>query len=372
MTRILLCTGALLAILWVVGPDLTSAAHRNLAYLQVLRGHVGPDTPGADDLLTLRRALARGDWMTTERMLARTSYPDRLAALLVIHEAGRRADAGDLAGARAALAAVRAQAADEPVVWYRLGEAYERAHSAEDALQAYAHGAAVDRTAPWTEGRYRKAMIFQRQQQWQAVVNELAPVLETATDADIARTVRYLQLGGAIWQEAFLTLGEAYEGLGRVADAGATYERMARIVEPRRDWTLNRGLVYLARAKRSHADYEAAADAVGRALDLAATFDASFRQEYELDTAAEAERLVDQASRDGQLRRVQTAAEGLVARGPQSLGAWFLTGLVAEAACDREGARSAYVRAAREARPGAGAFLTGRPAEPARWPCPPR
>lgn len=368
----LIWIGALVVVAVGAGPIVGRAAQRNWAYLQLLHGDVGADAVEADELLTLRRALSRGDWTTTERMLARTSNPDRLAPLLVIHEAGRRADAGDLAGARAALATVRAQAADEPVVWYRLGEAYERAHQPEEAVQAYAHGASVDPSAPWTEGRYRIAMIFQRQTRWQAVVDQLAPVLGTASDADIARTVRVLQLGGGIWQEAYLSLGEAYDRLERTADAEATYERMARIAAPRRDWTLNRGLVYLARAKRSHADYEAAADAVGRALDLAATFDASFRQEYELDTAAEADRLVDQARRDGQLRRVQTAVEGLVARAPQSIGAWFLTGLVGEAACDREGARSAYARAAREARPGAGAFLTGRPAEPARWPCPPR
>lgn len=368
----LIWIGALVAVAVGVGPIVGRAAQRNWAYLQLLHGDVGADVVEADDLLTLRRALSRGDWTTTERMLARTSNPDRLAPLLVIHEAGRRADGGDLAAALAALETVRAQAADEPVVWYQLGEAYERAKSPEDAVRAYAHGASVDPAAPWTEGRYRKAMIFQRQTKWQDVVDELAPVLGTASDVDIARTVRSLQLGGAVWQGAYLALGEAYAGLGQAAEAEAAYERMARIVAPRRDWTLNRGLVYLARAKRYHADYEAATDAIGRALDLATTFDASFRREYELDTAAEADRLVDQARNDGQLRQLQTAVAGLVARAPQSVGAWFLTGLASEASCDREGARSAYVRAAREARPGAGAFLAGRPAEPARWPCPPR
>lgn len=372
MVKKLLWSSAVLAAVVVIGPGVTRAAQRNWAYLRLLHGDVGGGAAEADDLLTLRRALARGDWTATERMLARTSNPDRLAPLLVIHDSGRRADAGDLAGARAALETVRAQAADEPAVWYRLGEAYERANVPEDAVQAYAHGASVDPSAPWTEGRYRLAMIFQRQARWQAVVGQLAPVLETASDVDIARTVRSLQLGGAIWQEAYLALGEAYDRLERTADAEATYERMARITAPRRDWTLNRGLVYLARAKRSHADYEAAVDAVGRALDLATTFDASFRQEYERDTAAEADRLVDRAWRDGQLRRVQTAVDGLVARAQSSPGAWFLKGLTGEASCDREGARSAYVRASREVRPGAGAFLIGRPAEPAKWPCPPR
>jgi tetratricopeptide (TPR) repeat protein len=372
MTRILLWTGALLAILWVVGPDLTSAAHRNLAYLQVLRGHVGPDTPGADDLLTLRRALARGDWMTTERMLVRTSYPDRLAALLVIHEAGRRADAGDTEGARAALAAVRADAADEPVVWYRLGEAYERAQLPEDALQAYARGAELDPASPWSEGRYRIAAIYQRQARWEALVELLAPILRTASDAQIAGTVRSLQLGGAVWQEAYLPLGEAYERLGRTAEAEATYDRMARIVTPRRDWTLNRGLVYLARIQRSSADYDTAAEMVIRALDLATAFDAPHRREYELDTAAEAERLIEQVRHAGPLSALRAAMDARVAQTPQSPAAWFLRGLVLEASCDPVGARSSYARATETVRPGAGAFLTGRPAEPAKWPCPPR
>lgn len=363
--------GVLVVVAVGVGPIVGRAAQRNWAYLQLLHGEVG-EAAGTDDLLTLRRALSRGDWTTTERMLERTSNPDRLAPLLVIHEAGRRGDRGDLTGALAALETVRDQAAEEPVVWYQLGEAYERVRSYEDAVSAYAHGASVDPSAPWAEGRYRKAMIFQRQEKWQAVVEELAPVLTNASDAEIAGTVRHLQLGGAIWQGAYLALGEAYDRLGDAAASEAAYERMARIVAPRRDWTLNRGLVYLARAKRTRADYNGAAEALTRALDLATTFDASFRQEYELDTAAEADRLVEQARTSSQLARLQMAAADLTGRASQSPGAWFLTGLAAEASCDFESARTAYSRAAQATRPGTGAFLSGRPAEPARWPCPPR
>lgn len=373
--------GTAVFLIAAVLPGAMGAVRRNWAYLHLLHGDVGVGTDGAvpasggtraDDLLVLRRSLQRGDWITTERMLARTSGPDRLAPLIVLHEAGWRVNARDLDGARAALGIVSAQADGDSVVWYRLGEAYERTNSPEDAVQAYARGAASDPVAPWTEGRYRIAMIYQREEKWQPLADLLGPLLGTASDEDLGRTIQSLQSGGALWQGTFLALGQAYDHLGKVAEAEATYERIARIAAPRRDWTLNRALVYLARAKRAHGDFVSALEAVMRALDLATEFDASFRREYELDTAAEADRVIDQAHREGQLDTLQTSVDDLVRRAPQSPGSWYLRGLASEAACDLGRARPAYERAASLVRPGAGAFLAARPVDPARGPCPPR
>lgn len=330
------------------------------------------DGPMADDLLGLRRALWRGDWPATERRLAATSGPDRLAALLVLHEADRRSSRNDFSGARAALDIVTAQTRDDIVMWYLLGQAYERARLPDDAVAAYGRGAAADPTSPWSEGRDRLAMIYQHQEAWQPLVDLLGPLLASASDTDFGRQTQQRSTGGAVWQGTFLALGQAYDHLGKAAEAEATYERIGRIAAPRRDWTLNRALVYLARAKRAHGDFASALEAVRRALDLATEFDESFRREYELDTAAEADRTIDQARREGQLDALQTSVGDLVRRAPQSPGSWYLRGVTSEALCDIGRARSAYERTASLVRPGAGAFLAGRPADPARGPCPPR
>ena len=365
----------------IVLPATVRGARRNWEYLPILhRAAVGgpgrdmpmADGPADDDLLSLRRSLSRGDWPATQRMLAATSGPDRLAPLLVLHDADRRSSLNDFSGARAALDIVNAQTRDDIVMWYLLGQAYERARLPDDAVTAYGRGAAVDPTSPWSEGRYRIAMIYQHQEAWQPLVDLLGPLLASASDTDFGRPIQQLSRGGAVWQGTFLALGQAYDHLGKAAEAEATYERMGRIAAPRRDWTLNRALVYLARAKRAHGDFASALEAVRRALDLATEFDASFRREYELDTAAEAGRVIDQARRQGQLDALQTSVGDLVRQAPQSPGSWYLRGLTSEAACDIGGARSAYERTASLVQPGAGAFLAGRPADPAGGPCPPR
>lgn len=353
-------------------PATIAAARRNRAYLHLLHGDAGLGSYAGDDLFVLRRSLLRADWATAERMLARTWRPDRLAALLVLNEAGRRVDARDVEGARAALGVVRTQAGSDPALWYRLGEMYERASAPGDAVAAYTRGAAVDPASPWTEGRYRIAMIYQHEQTWQGLVDLLAPVLMTATDEQVVRNIETLRAGGAVWQGTFLALGEALGKLGRAAEAEAAYERVSRIAAPRRDWTLNRALVYLAAAKRNHGNVAPALEAVRRALDLATEFDDSFRREYELDTAAEAGRVIDQARRDGRMDELHTSLEELRRRLPESPAVWYLRGLASEATCDADAARSHYGRAAALVRPGSGAFLAGRPAEPAGGACPPR
>ena len=355
----------------VVLPATGDAARRNRAYLRLLHGDPSAADGATDDLLVLRRSLFQGDWATTEQMLARTSRPDRLAALLVLHEARRRVNARDLDGARAALAIVSAQAGQDPVLWYRVGEIHARSGAPKEAVAAYARGAAVDPSAPWSEGRYRTAMIHRHERNWQAVADLLAPLL-TASDEVIARNVDSSQIGGAVWQEAFLPLGQAFRNLGRPAEEEATYERVSRIAAPRRDWTLNRALVNLAGARRARGDVPSALEAVRRALDLATEFDASFRREYELATAAEADRVVDQARLAGRLDALRAGAEELVRRAPESPGSWYLRGLASEASCDLDRARSDYARTAALLRPGTGAFLAGRPSEPPKGPCPPR
>jgi tetratricopeptide (TPR) repeat protein len=364
--------GAAAVLIVVALPWTISATRRNRAYLRLLHGEASDVAYTADDLYVLRSALQRGDWSTTGQMLARTAGPDRLAALLVLHEADRRVKARDLEGGRTALAIVSATAGRDPALWYRAGEIYERAGEANAAVAAYQLGDAVDPAAPWTQGRYRIAMIHQHERQWQALVDLLGPLLMTAPDQDIERNVDSSQMGGAVWQEAFLPLGQAYHELGKPAEEEATYERVTRIAAPRRDWTLNRALVNLAAGKRAHGDTASAVEASRRALDLATEFDDSSRRTYELDTAAEAHRVVDQARREGRLDSLRAATEELVRRAPESPGAWYLRGLASEASCDLDRARSDYSRAASLVRPGTGAFLAGRPAVPARGPCPPR
>jgi tetratricopeptide (TPR) repeat protein len=352
-------------------PATIGAARRNLAYLRLLHGGTGAPAYEGDDLFVLRTSLRRGDWASVEQTLARTSRPDRLAPLLVLHEADRRVAARDFDGGRAALALVTAQAGRDPALWYRAGEIYEKAGAAKEALAAYARGSGSDPAAPWTYGHYRMAMIHQHEKNWHGVVELLAPLM-TAPDDVIARNVDSSQIGGAIWQEAFVALGEAYRQLGRTADAEASYERVARIAAPRRDWTLNRALVSLAAARRARGDYAAALEAESRALDVATELDPSYRRTFELDTAAEADRVIDQARAAQRLAAVDAAVGELLRRTPESPGAWYLRGLASEAACDPAAARSHYARAAALVRPGTGAFLAGRPAEPARGPCPAR
>lgn len=319
------------------------------------------DGPAGDSLLGLRRSLSRGDWPSTERALAATSGSDRLAALLVLYEADRRSSRNDFSGASAALEVVNAQTADDIVIWYLLGQAYERARLPDDAVRAYGRGAAVDPTSPWSEGRYRVAMIYQRQEAWQSLADLLGPLIASASEADFGRQTQQLSKGGGVWQGTVLMLGQAYEHLGRTVDAEATYERVCRLPAPSRDWTLNKTLVSLARLKRGRGDMTSAQRHLGRALDLATEFPDSYRRPYETDTAAEAISITDQARRELKLGELEESADALVRQSPQSPGAWYELGLAREALCDFGGARCAYTRAASRVRSGAGSFLEGRP-----------
>jgi tetratricopeptide (TPR) repeat protein len=352
-------------VLVALTPLAIPAARRNAAYLKLLRGQpiqaaAGSDTL-PDDLLAMRAAMQHDDWDTAARMLARTTRPDDFAPLVVLHEADHRLAIGDAAGARAALDAVRRQPGKDYRLAYRLGERYERVNAPEEAMAVYAAGSAVDPSAPWTEGRFLTAKILVRQQKWQALVDLLFPMVRMAPDDAIEQQVRKDQPGGAVWQEILIPLGDAYERLGRGSDAEAVYQRVAHIERPRRDWTLNRAFVGLSRVRRMRGEFAAAAAPLARGLDLAGEFDPSYRRQFELDTAAEAERLVDAAQRSAQLDRLRAAVDELAANPAAGAGAWYLGGLVREAACDAAGAAEAYQRAAARAPNGAGAFLEGRP-----------
>ncbi len=204
-------------------------------------------------------------------------------------------------------------------------------------------------------------MIYQHQEKWQPLVDLLAPLLASASDADFGRPIQGFRTGEGIWQGTFLALGLAYEHLGKTADAEAAYERVCRLPASGRDWTLNKMLVSVARLKRGHGDLASAQQYLARALDLATEFPDSYRRPYEADTAAEANSLTDQARREQKLGDLKQSADGLVRQSSQSPGAWYELGLIREAACDLEAARVAYARAAGLVRPGSGSFLEGRP-----------
>lgn len=197
----------LIAVLLPAG---IGAARRNRAYLHLLHADAGAGPGTGDALFILRRSLRDGDWPTTRRMLDQAARPDRLAQLLVLLEADRRVKAHDFAGAKAALELVRVRPDNDPVLWYRLGDVYDRANLPEEAVQSYARGSAGDPAAPWTAGRYRTAMIYQRRQQWRPLVDLLAPLLAAASDAEILRNIESVQRATGVWQGAFLALGEAY------------------------------------------------------------------------------------------------------------------------------------------------------------------
>ena len=349
---------------------------RNWAYVQLARGRSsvlgeGPVESGRRPaaLLALRRAATAGEWSAAQQLLAARDGRDTLPPILMAHEAERRAASGDLAGARAALAIVSAQTAYAADVWYRVGEAEERAGADDEALAAYVRGTSRDAAAPWSEGRYRALLVSQRTQRWQAIVDLMSPIVGAASDADLKRPVRASDPGGALWQGTLLALGDAYERLGDRTAAEATFERVSRVEAPRRDWTFNRSLVSLARLRRERGDRVAAADPVARALDVSTEFEAAYRQRFELDTAAEVERLVDDARVANELPALDAAVEAMTRRAPPSGGAWFVRGVISEARCDVDRARAAYAQAAHLVRAGSGAFLMGRPQNRANGPC---
>ena len=79
--------------------------------------------------------------------------------------------------------------------------------------------------------------------------------------------------------------------------------------------------------------------------------------------------MIDHARRAGQIDLLQAAVDSLTKRLPRSPGGWYLRGMMSEALCDTGAARAAYEQASRVVRPGAGAFLAGRPNDPPATPC---
>lgn len=348
-----------------------AAARRNWAYRQLVRGArvSAPDTDSpADDRLALRVALAQSDWTSVASVVRAESGRDRLVALLVINDAGARVARGDREGARAALQALSGATLTDADVWYRIGAIYERFDAHDEALRAYDAGTRLDDAAPWAEGVSRAALVDQRRGAWSSVVDRLAPLLARASDADFARPVQLLEPNGAWWQGTFLSLGDAYAHLGRPAEAEAVYERLSRLSAPRRDWTWNRTLDYLARARVARGAFAEALDPFVESLDTAAVLDAADRRRFELDTAGDILRAVAQADEAQRLPDVAQAADARAARG-DSAAAWFIRGVVNERRCAWAAAREDFARAAQLTPTGAGAHLAGHPAE---VPCPRR
>lgn len=364
-----------LGLLVAVGAvGLGGAARRNWTYLQLVRGQrvtlVATDaTSRPEHLLRLRTALAADDWVTATQELSTSYYSDRLEPMLVIRDAERRVGLGDTSTARRVLSLLSAERPYDAGLWYRVGETFERAQSPDDAARAYERGASRDAAEPWSYGRYRLSLLDQQAQRWPQVVASLAPLFERATDAEIVRPIDPADAGGALWQGCLLALGEAYAHLGDQTRAEAAFARMSQLAQPRPDWTLNRGLTYLAQAQSARGDAPAALRSIVRALDLSTTFEVAYRRRFELDTAAEAARIVDQARATQSLPAVQGAIDSVERETPKSVGVWWMQGMVAEAACDVPRARAAFARAASRAPAGAGAFLEGHPADPSKSPC---
>ena len=355
-------------------------AHRNREYLQLLHGTLdprpadahGPGGTRSDQRLDLRRALMRGDWPAAKPLLERLAGPDRLAALLVVREAERRVEKQDPQGARSALGLFDPDGPYDAIVWYRIGKTYlEHLNDPGRASGAYRAGASRDPLGNWSEGRYQIAMIYRRQENWPEVIAALAMPFGGASDDDLRRSIQPLERGGPAWQGTFLALGEAYERLGRRAEAEATYQRIAGLRGAQHDWTMNRALAYLSRLESERGDLEAALRHLAQALDLAESLEQS-RADYETDTATRADHLIMAAVARGTLADLMRTAEALTRPSDRSSGAWYLRGLVAEARCDLPQAETAYARARSLAPPNAGSFLTGRPSEARRRACRPQ
>ena len=335
----------------VLAIGVAAAVPRNVAYLRMLRDDRASAAPcqsmavAGDNLWSLRCALRIGNWAGVTEVLARLDGSEPVAALLVIEDAESRWTRHDGNGARAALSTIAPAGPYDSRVWYRAGDLYERLGAADEAAQAFDRGAANDPDEPWSEGRYRSAMLLQRRERWAGVVDRLGPLLHEATDADFQRPIQALRRGGPVWQGGFLALGIAYERLGERGPAEATYARIGGLRHPTRDWTLNRTLVALARLREDHGDLANAADAVARALDIASEVDVAERRNYESFTAGDADRLVETARRSGRLPELARLTTELTQRSAASAGAWYVSGLVREAACDLGAARTAYAHA---------------------------
>jgi tetratricopeptide (TPR) repeat protein len=348
-----------------------SALRRNWAYLHLLHGQPAAASiePG-DPMLRLRGALQSGDWTTVRASLASNTRSGHVAALVVLDEIDRRVARGDRAGAIAGLGTIDADRTGDALVWYRAGAAYERLDVLDEAVRAYDRGASLDPAGELAEGRYRVAMIDLRQERWQALVDVLGPALHGASDDDLGKPIQPLQRGGSVWQGSLLSLGIGYEHLGRTTEAEAVYARAARLASPRRDWTLNRTLVNLARLQMARGDVLDAAGHLTRALDLASELEPPARREYELNTVGHIDDLLRLGQAQGLLPDLLRAAARAVEAHPEDGGAWYVSGRVQEASCDLGAARASYARSSTLMRQGAGAFLAGRPSATAESTCP--
>lgn len=379
MTKVL-AFGAIAVVAALVSIGGLDAAARNWSYIGLLRNGRTSSSAGtapslssnrADALLALREAIAAEDDARAGRIVATRDGHDPLPALVVTTEAEARVKAGNAARARALLALIDDRddrIADTVQVVFRAAAALDSAGAIDDALRTYARGEARDSAGWWSEGRYRRAVIYERAQRWDEVARVLGGQdarLVAAADRELAQPMQTFDPGGPIWQGCLLMLGEALERLDRMTDAEAAFARTARIVSPRTDWTFNRALVGLVRRERARGAFADAAAPLVRALDAASQQEGSGRRTFELATAGEAVQLVESARAAGSLRALGTAADALVRAQPANASAWFVSGLTAEAACDVEGARAQYARAS-EARPGS-AFLEGRPGSRGAW-----
>ena len=348
-------------VLAVPALHVVSALTRNLDYRALVHGRDVASPPvgtPAEARLALRLALSRGDWASAGQALRASDPADRLPPLLVVRDALDRVARGDRTGARAALGTLDPQVGYDAEVWYRIGAAAEAAGDASGARAAYEKGAARDPHAPWAEGRYRAALIAERDGAWATIIQELADVFATATERDLAEPVQLLEPGGARWQGAFLLLADAYDHLQRAGDAEAVYARLAQIELPHVDWTWNRTLVGLARHRATRGAFGDALEPLARALDATSALDPDDRRRFELDTAATVDGIVKQSVAAGRFDAVAAAEARLLAT---SAGTLFVRGVVAEQRCDWTAARDAYAAASRALGGRGGAHLAGRP-----------
>lgn len=224
-------------------------------------------------------------------------------------------------------------------VWYRIGEAYERAGATKHAQESYLAGIQHELDGTVAEGSLRLGGLYFRQRDWQAVVDTLAPILESVPSRKLSRQSCPTCREGLFW------LIQSLQKLHRKEEAEMVARRLVALEPASHDWEMHFARIVLGECQLARGEYESASTHYVLAYDIAIEVPDNSRESYEERAWSHLSSHVDAIVVQGMANQIKALAQEQAQQYPSSAGWRVLLGLLYEKLDDPSKAFAVYAEA---------------------------